>query len=835
MAYISKIGANLTLNVADFRRGLEDGQAALKKFEKDALRSLNNLAGGRGGAKGGFSQGERFTEAVRRAQAGAVDPNAIARATSRQGQFEVGDRFGQARQGLDQLSGMNQMKLESQFQSAARAVQLLNSELATTGTISKGTFDAANTEVNKLTEGVNDAAAAEQNMAAANAKLTSLAASGAKIQQEQVASAEKLEAQRTAAYTKQAADRAKADEQAARKAEASAQSLDAMRSAAHLKDMQRQEQAAASLKRQRDAAGQAEMEKSLKYKFSDVANKEFFDDRRLGVASAKLSAFRGIMGQVNSTAEDTAETFNRLVFLQDKAAKMGVEGQRKYGAEIARTEKILATQIATEARRNGVNIGGAGGIMRQVQAAGGRGGFMAGGQGAFAAQQLAFAFEDAMMSTDGLRGAIRGATNNLTLLASMLPGPTGALATLGLVIGGTLIGTIMKLNDAKNEEINAEKKRTQELEKAAKAASTQTAMILRTTNAFNGFYNKLRDQSTGGLTEAEAKEREIVGAARSQANTVIDRELRELFGDNEASGLSPSVTAWGGLPEEVVVGVRSAFAAAQAEVARLEAQIQSSASTQDRADLERQLVNAQETLAEQRRAALETFSMGDAADSLTRATTALGRLDTLGEQISKLRDSGEAIGLGAEWNQQFQQIRDGLAEVVMRGGMDPNAYREQRNLAEAFLADTKRRIEQVEGDRRQDALEKEADDRKKLQDQAYLSKSSTMDLQKEITDFIVGGLRVTGGDIATVAEQARLAFQPEGFSEKMFTGPSKEPIGAAALRESAGGAEQTRLLSGTDSNAKTREVNQQQLEQQKKTNDLLNRLIKLSPQLAEAV
>jgi hypothetical protein len=105
--------------------------------------------------------------------------------------------------------------------------------------------------------------------------------------------------------------------------------------------------------------------------------------------------------------------------------------------------------------------------------------------------------------------------------------------------------------------------------------------------------------------------------------------------------------------------------------------------------------------------------------------------------------------------------------------------------------------------------------------------------EEKIAEFLRGGA-LAGVSADQLRSEARAQFGGTEEDQVMRPGAiSKAPIGAVDLRDAAGAAEQTRMLAGQDSAAATRDINMKQLEVAERTNELIDRLISVQPELAE--
>lgn len=95
--------------------------------------------------------------------------------------------------------------------------------------------------------------------------------------------------------------------------------------------------------------------------------------------------------------------------------------------------------------------------------------------------QLAFAVEDASVSfgTGGLAGAIRGASNNLTLIASNMGGAKGAMAAVAIVASVQLIPTLLKMTGLIEDQQQALANYRKQLEATAERLRSLSSMAVR--------------------------------------------------------------------------------------------------------------------------------------------------------------------------------------------------------------------------------------------------------------------------------------------------------------------------------------------------------------------
>jgi hypothetical protein len=883
VAYLSKLSANLSLNISDFRKGLQQGQAEVKSFEKATRRALNSIAG-RGGAAGGFTQNERFRQAMMQGRAAGLDSDTLRRARSKQAAFTTGGRLGSAREGLGGLSGGSQMDLSPLFQKATASVQKMNAELASSKSLTSATYRDALRDVKAFEAAVVEAKTKEASMTKANQQLSSLVTSGSDIQRKQdadrkkrakelwdqfqkdhddrvrlqeqadakaKASAASLDKQRSAALYKEFQGSERLQEQADAKAKASAASLDKQRSAALYKEFQDNERlekqsaekAKASdnslakqreknvykdyqdrlrnqekLNRMRDKEGSKAFESRISNKFSSVATREFLDDKKIASASSKLQAYLGIMGHIGTESSEVNAKFRELVRLNDQAAKNGIQGFRDMATAINKAEKEMNDLLAAEAKVAKVNVGGARGIGKVVAAAGGKGGFgKFGGDASMAFQQAIYAIEDMSSSTDGLRGALRGAANNLTMIGAQF----GLVGTAAAVAFTGIAQLVLAFTNAE-DIFDAPKKRLEELKKAEEEL---TAARGRQKNLLD---NLIKQMSGQGFTQRRrdlesdrAAGREMAGAAADTLKGLADTEVGA-FGDRNAK--------FGNIES-----VRNAMASYQIGGATFESDI---STMRGRYDLLRGMEGA--TDAQRASAGWDDATIQSVRDMLQSQQMELlaGALPTI-NQMGRARAQGQdALSQYSGFAQAdamsasltgITEVMDDATAALRSGEM---VWEDYVAVTEDALKAQNKLNEEIGRYVREQEQQAAFNARRKSALDSYLA-TTDQGREQAIIDFLQGG-QLAGVEVDQLRSEARANFG--GTDEDMIReagAVSKAPIGAGDLRDAAGAAEQTRMLAGQDSAATTRDVNLKQLEAQQRTNDLIDQLISVQPGLAE--
>lgn len=481
---------------------------------------------------------------------------------------------------------------------------------------------------------------------------------------------------------------------------------------------------------------------------------------------------------------------------------------------------------------------GGGGVAGRAAAVAGGGFLGGGGRGQAAIQQGIFAIDDFVTSlgTGGLSGAVRGASNNITAMASLMGGPWGlgiavaATAVTQLAINFTDLGKMMEADTKKAEAL----KKAEEDLVAARSKSTQAAKAaadalsgagLSSLGAVRGGAMQrsaaLREASAEGLGVAEQMRMNRFGRAGFAADTgeSLLRRMTQRYSSGETNW-------WGGgetfrrrtdvNANQDVSGSRGFLRMIRTAQA-LDAETREAIGLDDeRLNLAMLDYNAQRDLAFA--GSQQTLSL--AAEGRRQGRGLLGGLDY----------GGRGAELGAQMD-DISFLFDDATQKMLENKMSWDDY--QRTIAELIP--------------QQNALNKEIKAFATEQGQLaalYSRRRGDLDSflgsaggrfaedrqRQEMGEFIRGGI-LAGLD---EAELRTMAYERFGTKEADPLGEdgilSKATIGANAAR--SGGDEFARLLSGDDAGRKLVTINEEQLAAQRQTNALLDEQLEIQLEVA---
>lgn len=569
---------------------------------------------------------------------------------------------------------------------------------------------------------------------------------------------------------------------------------------------------------------------TLAAKFSKSNNLEFFKANSLQQAESKLTAFRGIIASVGGETDDIAAGMQRLALLYDKANSKGAQGWQQMAGKIKTAESALAGYIAAQGKATGMPGISQGGVLSQVQAAGGKGGFNPNfGKAQMALQQLAFAVEDAAVSfeTGGFNGALRGAGNNLTTMAMALGGVKTQFIVIGTIIGLQLIKPLarwvsgMKGIDEQQEKMMAtyqaaRKAREDEIKQIIFETKQREAAAERIANAFNAAAGTMQDFArTAGMTSQESSAANARNDARGLQRALIDNMLGNVQGFGTGSG--------------------SSWDMARQRVSAYQQQLEAANDPGQQTLLRRRLEEEQEGMDRIRQQTLERLSRRDLAGYSSSFFENYAELQGLSGRLSAVRERSPDVA-----NTLSRGISDLTSRILREsstGAMDTGAFR-QLSIEMASLTErvkgtiaTFEEFEESEKERVRLAEEQAREDKANLDN---YRRATGMDLEERMLSFIRGG-SLAGATAQEIANATRQQFGITAMQQQELSLASRGTIGASDLRSAAGGAELSRLLSGSDSNRTLVSVNQKQLDEQQKASALLRQLIAVQPALAGAV
>lgn len=445
-------------------------------------------------------------------------------------------------------------------------------------------------------------------------------------------------------------------------------------------------------------------------------------------------------------------------------------------------KKEAARAAALEARAGGV--GGAGGAnAKGFQDASRR------NQAAF--QQLIFAFEDAASSTDGLRGALRGAGNNISQFAQIFF--QGSPLALGLATFGTLAAqlalTFANGSDAAKEAERAEN----ELADARRKTSEATKRAI--------------EDLSGGLSERAGARREAqqraedirsgVAAERRQGGQSLEDLLGRIRGDR-----AEAVIARGDLNTEA--GRRAIF---------------------ENLDVMRRNIGSGTQLTE---SALLRVREDERQRRQLGFADAIESNFGLGERRADLQGMLGEDAFSANARAILDNNANMMDAILKRfedGSITIEDFNKEVEKASAALDENEKiiRAYSVEQKQQADLRRRRGEDLGAFVGSAGGEFGEARD-RAAISEFVRGGI-LAGVEAGELMGLARERFGVEG-------GPGDSPlasraaIGVSDLRSS--GSELTRLLSGDDGS-----VGRQQLDEAKITNKLLQEVVDQQLDLAE--
>ena len=348
-------------------------------------------------------------------------------------------------------------------------------------------------------------------------------------------------------------------------------------------------------------------------------------------AVGELTALQQILSNIQAQAGGpAAQAYDRYRERLQAAIATGTTGLPVVRRELEALQREAA-QAASETGR--ISFGSA---LRGIQRGGdiGRAGF---DNFSLAAQQAGFAIDDFLSSTGGFDQKLRAISNNVTQLAFILGGTQGLFIGLGAVIGGQLLGALVKWY---NQGISNEN----QVQALNDALARQKSLVEELAQAFRSLGDAISRQAfSSPANDARAFAKELDTIAEKQ------KKLRE----SRAADLDPEV---------------------QRERARqqaLEERLKTTTDAGQRVAIVRQIQASQQQ--EQQaasRAASRTISGREVADSLRRAIESL------------VRDSGAERTSGL-----FEQNRRraAAAAAAVNTGTGIDAVRSQRAAVEAEI------------------------------------------------------------------------------------------------------------------------------------------------------
>jgi membrane protein implicated in regulation of membrane protease activity len=514
----------------------------------------------------------------------------------------------------------------------------------------------------------------------------------------------------------------------------------------------------------------------------------------LGIDTSQWSSDYKKLVQLNSaTARKIGRDLERGLASPEKAVRdiseqLLRQNKIRTDAQItmAKANALLTRRLSLEKQIAGVSSGGGAPNRRGWSASQGRGSYgNAGRRNQAAIQQGIFAIDDfaTSLGTGGFSGAVRGASNNITQMASLLGGPWTLGIGVALTAATQLALAFWDLGEAEDEA----KKRTEELARAEKQLAKEREAAER------GFARGRGEMALGGGFDVAAglsgpdaaavaaqEERRRLGllSGRARMDVRVAEESERQAAAETAAIRAELDAARAGTPMQFGAG-GAVNVVDQAEVARLEAR----------------LSEAREAEAEARVKAEE--ARGRAAATTDQRTGVAGGLIETSQQLQRLQGiAGGGLDLSV-LNGIMRQVKADLD-----AGRNQDAEAGMARLWEMYN-------NQAEG------LEQEA--RAIRFGQTVGGRWNEEARRAEMTEFFLDA-QAAG---ATQAEATRLAQKRFGSAGEALGEPgitSKAAIGVESLRKSS---ELVRLLSGDDSSRKLVTINEQQLEEQRQTNLLL--------------
>ena len=496
-----------------------------------------------------------------------------------------------------------------------------------------------------------------------------------------------------------------------------------------------------------------------------------------------------------------AQAIRRRQAAADSLAKQRERALFKEFQQREREEQRAAAQAARVAARGG-DAGGAN-----------ESGFQdAGRRNQAAAQQLIYAFEDAASSTDGLRGALRGASNNISQFAQIFF--QGSPLALGLATFGTVAAqlalTIWNSYDATEEAVEVEDELAKARERTSDISEQLLSRIRDANNEFNNLFgSRGRTAATGALGEEGQRRRQVV----AEDLAIRDLEASAASGDRGVADLRE---------EEEALRQRVRDIQRFIELNRADPD----ASNQEIRDRLEQRRNLGRTLGFEENG-WQGFDM-DAVRAELRETQEAGR-EVEGQRIEAETEAGATRRralVAREEQDRINEIADRFAEL---GDAFREAGEESDDLTSATLLydealdalesgsldrfrDTLTQVEQ-ELDFASDGLEDAQARAQATRDQELFDDLTGVTAAAEQEDRVNSFLRAffAGNDDADASSAAAAAARAFGIDlSTQRPLDSRAAVGVSDLRDS--GSELTRLLSGDDGSRGIVEVGKEQVE-----------------------
>jgi hypothetical protein len=436
-----------------------------------------------------------------------------------------------------------------------------------------------------------------------------------------------------------------------------------------------------------------------------------------------------------------------------------------------------------------------------------------------ALQQVIFAMEDAASTTDGLRGALRGAGNNISQFAQIFF--QGSPLALGLATFGTIAAqvalSIWNSTDATEEAVEVEDELAKARERTADISERLLGRLRDVSNEFdNLFGGRGRTAASGALGEEGQRQRQVAqefraifdlsnsaaaaerGDAELQAEEDALRErVRDIRRFIELGEQAAEAVTREGLGSQTV---RDLVAEQGALGGQLGFENRGGVNGFDMAAVRAELRETQEAgreVVEQR-----GTTGAEAAANRRRAGAALQEQDRIVEIADRFAELGSAFREAGEESEFLTSATIGYDEALAAlesGSLD--RFRESLSRVEQELDSAAEELPEAQA-RAQAARDQELFDE-------LTGATAAAEQEDRVNSFLRAFF--AGNDGASASSAAAAAASAFGIDDLSTQRPldSRAAIGVADLRS---GGELTRLLSGDDGARDLVEVSREQVE-----------------------